>query len=151
MNSGISGMSAKARAFLLLIALSAAAIVSASATSNHHYGPDEYAVVDGGLSPDRKYSIAAHGGGEFGYDNFHIYLMNTATGKKIGPLEEIKETLDTGADAFYAKWSSDSTEVAIRYRVDRHEALEVRYRIEKGRAHVLKGPSKVDALRFEKS
>ena len=144
-------MSAKARAFLLLIALSAAAIVSASATSNHHYGLDEYAVVDGGLSPDRKYSIAAHGGGGFGYLNFHIYLMNTATGKKIGPLEGIKETLDTGADAFYARWSPDSTEVAIRYRVDRHEALEVRYRIEKGRAHVLKGPLKVDTLRFEKN
>ena len=45
------------------------------------------------------------------------------TGKKIGPLEEIKDNLDTGADAFYAKWSSDSKEVAIRYRIDRREAL----------------------------
>ena len=50
----------------------------------------------------------------------------------------------------YESQPSDSTEVAIRYRVNRHEALEVRYRIERGRARVLKGPSKVDALRFEK-
>jgi hypothetical protein len=133
---------------LLLIGLSAA-IASVFATSNREYGPNEYAVIDGGLSPDRKYSIAAHGGGELGYDNFHIYLMNAETGKKIGPLEEIKDTLDTGADAFYAKWSPTSSEVAIRYRIDRHEALEVRYRIDKGRAYLVKGPSKSDGLRFE--
>jgi hypothetical protein len=141
-------MTAKARV-LLLITLSAAAVASVFATSNQEYGPNEYAVIDGGLSPDRKHSIAAHGGGELGYGNFHIYLMNAVTGKKIGPLEEIKETLDTGADAFYAKWSSDSKEVAIRYRIDRHEALEVRYRIDKGRAYLIKGPSKSDGLRFE--
>ena len=148
MTSGIL-RGAKPRVVSALIALSAAAISSVFATSNREYGPNEYAVVDGGLSPDRKYSIAAHGGGELGYDNFHIYLMNAATGKKIGPLEEIKDTLDTGADAFYAKWSPSSTEVTIRYRIDRREFLEVRYRIAKGRAYLLKGPSKSDGLRFD--
>jgi hypothetical protein len=139
----------KPRVVAAFIALSAAAIASVLATSNREYGPNEYAVVDGGLSPDRKYSIAAHGGGELGYDNFHIYLMNAVTGIKIGPLEEIKDTLDTGADAFYAKWSSNSTEVTIRYRIDRREFLEVRYRIAKDRAYLLKGPSKSDGLRFD--
>lgn len=147
----ISGIvrAAKPRVVSMFIVLSAAAIASVLATSNREYGPNEYAVVDGGLSPDRKYSIAAHGGGELGYDNFHIYLMNAVTGKKIGPLEEIKDTLDTGADAFYAKWSPNSTEVAIRYRIDRREALEVRYRIANGRAYLIKGPSKSDELRFD--
>jgi hypothetical protein len=55
-------------------------------------------------------------------------LTMRAAGRKIGPLEEIKDTLDTGADAFYAKWSAHSTEVAIRYRI---------------------GPSKSDGLRFD--
>jgi len=142
-------MNAKVRGGLILIALFAMAIASGFATSNRPYGPNEYVVVDGGLSPDHKYSIAAHGGGDLGYDHFHIYLMNAATGKKIGPLEEIKDTLDTGADAFYAKWSANSTEVAIRYRIDRREALEVRYRIGNGRAVLVKGPSKSDALRFD--
>lgn len=142
-------MNTSARALLCLVVLSIAAIGFVYATSNREYEPNEYAVINGGLSPDRKYSIAAHGEGELGYDNFHIYLMNAATGKKIGPLEEIKDTLDTGADAFYAKWSPNSTEVAIRYRVDRREALEVRYRIAKGRAYLLHGPSKADGLRFE--
>jgi len=149
MNSGLFAMRAKARAVLLATILCAAAVTSVLATSNQEYGPNEYAVINGGLSPDHKYSIAAHGGGELGYDNFHIYLMNVATGKKIGPLEEIKDTLDTGADAFYAKWSPNSTEVTIRYRIDRREALEVRYRIAKGRAFLIKGPSKSDGLRFD--
>jgi hypothetical protein len=148
MNSGIF-RSAKPRVVSALIAISAAAISSVFATSNREYGPNEYAVVDGGLSPDHKYSIAAHGGGELGYDNFHIYLMNAVAGKKIGPLEEIKDTLDPGADAFYAKWSSNSAEVTIRYRIDRREFLEVRYRIAKGRVSLLKGPSKSDGLRFD--
>lgn len=142
-------MNAKARAVLFLIILFAGAVASVLATSNQEYGPNEYTVIDGGLSPDRKYSIAAHGSGELGYGNFHIYLMNALTGKKIGPLEEIKDNLDTGADAFYAKWSPNSTEVAIRYRIDRREALEVRYRMAKGRAYLLHGPSKSDGLRFD--
>jgi hypothetical protein len=137
------------RAVWRIFAIMGIAMCSTFATSNHEYGPNEYAVIKGGLSPDHKYSIAAHGGGELGYDHFHIYLMNAATGKKIGPLEEIKDTLDTGADAFYAKWSANSTEVAIRYRIDRREALEVRYRIGNGRAFLIKGPSKSDGLRFD--
>lgn len=137
------------RSGILVIALSALGISFAFATSNREYGPNEYVVIDGGLSPDRKYSLAAHGNGELGYGNFHIYLMNAVTGKKIGPLEEIKDTLDTGADAFYAKWLPNSTEVAIRYRIDRREALEVRYRIANGRAFLMHGPSKSDGLRFD--
>lgn len=114
---------------------------AAWATSNHEYGPDEYDTVASGISPDGKYAITAHGEGELGYDHFHIYLTNAISGKKIGPLEEIKETLDTGADAFAAKWSNDSQEVVIVYRVDRHAPLKaVFYHVAKGRAFPIKGP-----------
>jgi len=65
----------------------------ALATSNYQYGPDECVTVSNGISPDGKFAITAHGGGELGYDDFHLYLTNAITGKKIGPLEEIKETL----------------------------------------------------------
>lgn len=121
----------------------------ASATSNYTYKPGEYVTIVDGNAPNGAYSIAAHGEGDDGYDNFHIYLMNGQTGRKIGPLEEIKDTLDTGADAFYAKWSADSGEVSIRYRIDRRVAVMVRYRIGNGRAYLIDGPAKVDALRFE--
>ena len=149
MSSGFSARGNRARALLRIVFLWIAAAGSASATSNREYGPNEYVVINDGLSPNRKYSIAAHGQGDLGYDNFHIYLMNAVTGKKIGPLIEIKDTLDTGANAFLARWSRNSTQVAIRYRVDRRKALEVRYRIAKGRAYRLSGPSRVRGLRFE--
>ena len=93
---------------------------SALATSNYEYGPDEYVTVANGISLDGRYAITAHGAGEVGYDDFHLYLTDVATERKVGPLEEVIETLDTGAGAFAAKWSRDSQQVTIVYRVDRH-------------------------------
>ena len=114
---------------------------AALATSNHDYGADEYATVAKGISPNGEYAITTHGEGELGYDHFHVYLTNARTGKKIGPLEEITGSLDTGADAFCAKWSDDSQQVAIIYRIDRHVPQKVvSYRIGKGRAFLIKGP-----------
>lgn len=118
--------------------------IAAFATANYDYGADEYVTVIKGISPDGRYAITAHGEGDLGYDHFHIYLTNAITGKKIGPLEEIAGTLDTGAAAFCAKWSDDSHEVMIVYRIDRHLPLKaVFYHIAKGRAFPIKGP--VDA------
>jgi hypothetical protein len=119
---------------------------SAYATSNYTYKPDEYVVIVDGRSPDGRYTIASHGDGEDGYENFHLYLMDATKGKRIGPLEEIKDTLDTGADAFYAKWSADSSQVSITYRVDRHVAVMVRYRIANRRAYRIDGPKQVAGL-----
>ena len=116
---------------------------SAHATSNYTYKPDEYVVVNNGRSPNGQYSIATHGEGELGYDHFHVYLMDARTGKKIGPLEEIKDSLDTGADAFDAQWSADSHEVSITYRVDRHVSVMIQYRIDGRRASRISGPSNV--------
>lgn len=105
------------------------------ATSNYEYGKDEYVTVSHGLSPDKKLAITAHGEGELGDEDFHLYLFDAGTGKKIGPLSEIDEFLDTGAGAFAAKWSADSTEVTLIYRVDRHEPLKsITYKIKDGRA-----------------
>jgi hypothetical protein len=128
----------------LLVVAFALCVLPVYATSNYHYGANEYDTIIDGLSPDGKYAITSHGGGDDGYDNFHIYLTDVVTGKKIGPLEEITGTLDTGSDAFAAKWSSDSTQVSIVYRIDHHEPLKVvSYRIGNRRAYPLRGP--VDA------
>ena len=114
------------------------------ATSNYEYGRDEYVTVATGISPNGQYAITAHGGGKLGYDNFHLYLTDAVTGKNFGPLEKIVETLDTGANAFSAKWSSDSKQVVIIYRVDRHAPLKaVTYRIAGRRALCIKGPLNV--------
>ena len=120
----------------LLVAVAVAlAAATASATFNYEYGADEYVTINDGASPDGRLAITTHGGGEYGYDHFHVYLFDAATGKKIGPLEEIAGVLDTGAGAYCAKWSKDSTGATIIYRVDRHAPLKaMTYRFAKGRA-----------------
>ena len=126
-------------------------ITFALATSNYQYGRDEYVTVATGISPDGQYAITAHGGGELGYDNFHLYLTDVGTGKNFGPLKEIIETLDTGANAFSAKWSSNSKHVIIIYRVDRHAPLKaVKYRIAGRRARCIKGPFNVTSEELAK-
>jgi hypothetical protein len=57
----------------------------------------EYVTVTNGRLPDGRYAIAKHGEGDSGYDNWHVYLMDAQTGKEIGPLEEIKDPLDTAS------------------------------------------------------
>ena len=125
-------------------------VTSVLATWNYEYGPDEYVTVANGISPDGKIAITAHGTGELGDENFHLYLTDAGTGKKIGPLEEITEFLDTAAGAFGAQWSSDGHQVTIVWRVDRHEPLKaISYRITGRRAEKIKGPFNVkdgDAL-----
>jgi hypothetical protein len=126
---------------LLLVSTLLLPVISVRATSNYEYGPDEYVTVANGISPDGKIAITAHGKGELGDENFHLYVTDAGTGKKIGPLEEIKEFLDTAGNAFAAHWSSDSQQVTIVWRVDRHEPLKaISYRITGRRAQKIKGP-----------
>ena len=118
--------------FPLALVLSAA---TAWATFSYDYGADEYVTISSGISPDGRLAITTHGEGEGGLDNFHVYLFDAAAGKKIGPLEEISEFLDTGAGAYGARWNKDSTQATIVYRVDRHAPLKaMTYRFVKGRA-----------------
>jgi len=135
------------RIFFTICALLIPASAALALTSVYHYGSDEYVTIVSGLSPDGKYAITAHGEGDNGYEHFHIYLTDAVSGKKIGPLEEIVDALDTGADAFCAKWSNDSKTVTIIYRVDqlsRYLPLRaVSYRMSERRAYRQKGPFKV--------
>jgi hypothetical protein len=114
-----------------------------SATLNYRYERGEYVTVIGGTSPDGRYSIATHGCGELGYEHWHVYLMDAQSGKKIGPLEEIRDPLDTSAEGYFAKWSMDSNRVSITYRADRHMAVRIVYRIARGRAFLVSGPTRV--------
>jgi hypothetical protein len=112
----------------------------AFATSVYDYAPDEYAFVSTGKAPDGRHAIAAHGEGEGGAENFHLYLMSEPDHKKIGVLEEVKDVLDSAPDAFGAAWSADSHYVALEYRIDRHVAELTMYRIEEARAFAVKVP-----------
>jgi hypothetical protein len=60
---------------LAITALSAFIAAPARATDSHDYARDEYAIIRDGLSPNRHFSLAAHGDGDGGSDNFHVWLM----------------------------------------------------------------------------
>ena len=117
------------------------------ATSNYEYRPDEYVPIHHGVSPDRRYAIAAHGSGYLGYDHFQLYLVDAKTRKPLAGLKEPKDPfVDTGADAYYAQWSPDSKEVSVIFRAERHLAVRLRYRVTDGHIRRIEGRTRVYGL-----
>jgi hypothetical protein len=125
--------------FAAPLALAAAPV---GATSEHDYASDEYAIIRDGLSPDKRLSLAAHGDGEGGRGNFHVWLMAEPAHRRIMPLDDIssKNNLDTGPDAYHGQWSADSRHVAVGFRFDRHQVQLNIYTIENRRAYLVGGP-----------
>jgi hypothetical protein len=117
---------------------------ASNATAVHSYRPGEYDLIDHGLSPNKEYAIMAHGDSEGNPENLRLFLFDARNHRRIGPLEEVNDAgLDTGADAFRARWSADSRHVALSYRIERHINALVIYRIEGHRAHLVTGPKLV--------
>ena len=110
----------------VVAALLAFAVAPACATDTHEYARDEYAIIRDGLSPDKRMSLASHGEGLGGNDNFHVWLMAEPSHRKIASLGDIgsSNNLDTGPDAYHAVWTMDSRRVAVYFRSDRH-AMEL--------------------------
>jgi len=113
-------------------------LAAAQATSTYDYKPHEYALIDGGLAPNKRFSIAANG-----YGSFHVYLMAEPAHKAIAALPSIDNNaiLDTGPSAYHAVWSPDSRHVAMHFRSDRHVLTMLLYEIRDGRPHLLDTPS----------
>jgi hypothetical protein len=126
---------------LILAALFACAIAPAEATDEHEYAKGEYAIIRDGLAPDKHKSLASHGDGDGGRDNFHVWLMAEPAHRKLMALADIDATLDSGPNAYYAFWSKDSRRVAVTYRSDRHIVELNLYQIEGRRAYPILGPS----------
>jgi hypothetical protein len=78
-------------------------------------------------------SLASHGEGQDGAENFHVWLMAEPAHRKIMALDNVSEAnnLDTAADSYHAFWSKDSRRVAVTFRRDRHQAQFNLYRVEK--------------------
>jgi hypothetical protein len=115
----------------------------AGATDSHTFARDEYAIIGGGLAPNRTVSLAAHGDGEGGSDNFHIWLMAEPGHRKLEALDGISSdnNLDTGPKAYFAQWSNDSRRVAVSFRSDRHVRQLNLYAVENRRARPIPGPT----------
>jgi len=125
----------------LLAALVPFAVMPARATSEHDYAKDEYAIIRDGLAPNKQVSLASHGDGDGGRENFHVWLMAEPAHRRIVALDDIGGRLDTGPDAYYAFWSADSRHVAVTFRSERHVVELNLYRIENRRTHLISGPS----------
>ena len=65
------------------VALSLAFVAHAGATAMYDYKPGEFLVIDGGTSPDKKFSIVT---GENKAGEFGVYLRDAQTKKLIGQL-----------------------------------------------------------------
>ena len=119
------------------VTLSLVFVAHAGATAMYDYKPGEFLVIDGGTSPDKKFSIVS---GENKAGEFGAYLRDAHTKKLIGPLEEVATGLDSAPDAYHAHWAPDSKHVGITSRADRHWADNAIYRIENRRAYPVKAP-----------
>jgi len=127
----------------ILASLLALALAPAHATSVHDYAKGEYAVIRDGLSPSRRMSLAAHGEGEGGAANFHVWLMAEPRHRKLMALNEIgsDNNLDSAPDAYHAFWSENSRFVAVAFRSGRHEIQLNLYRIGDISAFLIRGPN----------
>ncbi|MBR1089936.1 hypothetical protein JQ621_20935 [Bradyrhizobium manausense] len=106
----------------ILALLLALAVSPALATAEHKYGKGEYAIILGGKAPNGKLSVAAHGEGDAGSENFRIYLMAEPGHRKLMTLDNVNDDniLDSAPDAFHAAWSADSRYLAVSFRSERH-------------------------------
>jgi hypothetical protein len=118
------------------------AIAPVRATSNYEYKKDEYALIRGGLAPNKRLSLASHGNGELGDEDFHVWLMSEPNHRRIMALPDIssRNNLDTDPDAYHALWSEDARHVAVAFRTDRHEIALKLYSIEGGQARPIGTP-----------
>jgi hypothetical protein len=119
----------------------------AAATSASPYKKDEYPIISHGLAPNKQVSIAAHGEGEDGSDNFHVYVMEEPEHKRKAILAGVgaNDMLDSSPTAYEAIWSEDSRYVAISYRRNRHLRVVRLYYIHRGQARQLKEPELLQA------
>ncbi|WP_027553434.1 hypothetical protein [Bradyrhizobium sp. Cp5.3] len=130
------------RRAVITLALTLAALSPAHATAEHQYGKHEYAIIADGRAPNGKLSVASHGGGEFGGDNFHVFLMAEPRHRRLAVLDNISDenNLDHAPQAYYAAWSPDSRYVAIAFRTERHIMTLNLYAIEGRRARLIEVP-----------
>ena len=87
------------------IALSLGFVVHVGATATYDYKPGQFLVIDGGTSPNKKFSIVA---GENKAGEFGVYSRDAQTKKLIGQLEEVATELDSAPDAYHAHWAPDA-------------------------------------------
>jgi hypothetical protein len=131
------------RQLLPAVVLALLAAWPARATDSHTYGKNEYAIIGTGLAPNKQMSLAAHGDGDGGNENFQIWLMGEPGHRKIVALPGISDdtVLDTGPASYHAQWTADSRRVAVSFRSDRRIVSLLLYAIENRKPIPITGPT----------
>lgn len=122
--------------WLMSVPVLAMLCAPALATSDYAYTRGEAVVIEGGMAPGGRRSLASHGEGEIGSETFSIYLMDEPAHRRIAMLDGItaEDVLDSSPTAFEAQWAPDARHAAIAFRVVRHVIVTRLYRIEEKRA-----------------
>src|SRR5258708_35692493 len=95
---------------LRLLAISFAAMLAGSparATSVYEYAKGEDVLIASGMAPNGHLSLAAHGEGEFGSENFYVYLMAEPAPPENARLAGITDKLGFGPAALPAARAPD--------------------------------------------
>lgn len=131
------------RQLLPIVLLALLAPLPGSATDSYTYRKDEYATIREGRAPNRQMSVAAHGDGDMGSENFHIWLMAEPAHRKLVVFPGIGDDniLDTGPNSFRAQWSADSRHVAVSFRSDRRIVTLNLYAVENRKPVQVTGPT----------
>ena len=126
----------------ILALLLTLAVSPVFATAEHKYAKGEYAIILGGKAPNGKLSIAAHGEGDAGSENFRLSLMAEPAHRKLMTLDNVNDDniLDSAPDAFHAAWSADSRIVAVSFRSERHVVTLNIYAVDGRLAKLLESP-----------
>jgi hypothetical protein len=67
------------------------AVSPAFATAEHKYAKGEFAIILKGKAPNGKLSIAAHGEGDAGSENFRLSLMAEPGHRKLMTLDNVND------------------------------------------------------------
>ncbi len=105
---------------------------------NHAFGND-WVVIEGSISPDKKYSVAVFPQKTEFIDEADdtVLLIDHAGNKSLGPLKEVSSSGGTWGkttENVRCVWSADSSLMIINFRVGRLMQDSIIYRIRENRA-----------------
>jgi len=124
--------SCRAISALLLTTL----FVIASTPARAGNAGSDYALLEGGLAPNKQMSLASRGEDDAGA--LRVWLMAEPAHRRIASLPDIVETYHGSTPE--AVWSTDSRHVAVLFRSSRNQQEFRLYDIEGSRVRIISGP-----------
>jgi len=112
-----------------------AGLVSRPRHHEYEYAKGEDVVIDGGVAPNGRLSLASHGEGASGNDKFHIYLMAEPAHSQDRRARRYHLERHSGfrTHRVLRRLGAGFAPRAVAFRTDRHVMITMLYRVEHGR------------------